>query len=71
MNETERKRSTLQGKVAVITGSGRGIGKAIAAELARRGAKVVLSGRNEEHLRKAERDIRQISPDVSVELVKT
>jgi len=66
MNETERKRSTLQGKVAVITCSGRGIGKAIAAELACRGAKVVLSGRNEERLRKAERDIRQISPDVSV-----
>lgn len=65
MNKTGRKSLTLQGKVAVITGSSRGIGKAIAAGLARRGAKVVLSGRNEERLRKAEADIREISPDVS------
>ncbi|MFZ2341368.1 MAG: SDR family NAD(P)-dependent oxidoreductase [Bacteroidales bacterium] len=65
MKEPERRRSTLQGKIAVITGSGRGIGKAIAVELARRGAKVVLSSRNEERLRKAEADIRQITQDVS------
>ncbi len=59
MKESERKRSPLQGKVAVITGSGRGIGKAIAVELASRGATVVLNGRNEERLRKAEAEIRQ------------
>jgi NAD(P)-dependent dehydrogenase (short-subunit alcohol dehydrogenase family) len=35
----------LTGKVAIVTGSSRGIGRAIAHELARHGAKVVISSR--------------------------
>ena len=45
-------------KVAIVTGSTRGIGQATAERLAAEGAKVVITGRTEEDGRKVEADIR-------------
>ena len=45
------KRSFYQGKVVVVTGASSGIGKAIAIDLAHRGATVVLGARREEKLK--------------------
>ncbi len=38
----------LKGKVAIVTGSGRGIGKAIAKKLAQKGASIVISDVDED-----------------------
>jgi glucose 1-dehydrogenase len=47
------------GRVAVITGSSKGIGKAIAFEFASKGYKVVLNARDERELSEALNDIRK------------
>src|SRR5207249_4961335 len=44
------QRMTLEGRTAVITGAGGGIGRAIAVGFADAGAKLVLVGRNKEML---------------------
>jgi len=48
----------LDEKAAIITGTTSGIGKAIAVEFAKEGARVVLTGRNSERLEEVERTIK-------------
>ena len=54
----------FQDKVAIITGSSVGIGKATAIELVKNGASVVLNGRNQERLTKAENEIKALGGKV-------
>ena len=47
----------LKNKSALVLASSSGLGKAIAMELAREGARVMLCGRSEEQLKRAQQDI--------------
>ena len=53
----------LSGKVALITGSSRGIGKAIAASMAAQGASVVVSSRTSEDCDKVAAEIHAFGGD--------
>jgi len=57
--ETAASPFRLDGKVAIVTGSSRGIGRASAEAMARLGAKVVISSRKPEACEAVARDIRQ------------
>src|SRR5207237_5037279 len=50
----------LRGKVALVTGSSRGIGRSIAWALASEGCDVALVARGEERLRETEREVAAI-----------
>jgi 3-oxoacyl-[acyl-carrier protein] reductase len=53
----------LKEKVAIVTGSGRGIGREIALTLARNGVKVVVTSRTEDQISEVAREIEAIGSE--------
>ena len=62
MNTTQ-KLFDLKGKSVIVTGSGRGIGRALARGLAQAGARVVVSGRSADIVREAGDELRALGLD--------
>lgn len=54
----------LNNKIALVTGGGTGIGKAIAAELAKNGAKVAIASRNRDQLDRVAAELSQSGLEV-------
>lgn len=54
----------MKDKVVVITGGSSGIGKALAEEFGGKGSKIVITGRNQEALKVAEKDLKENGIDI-------
>eukprot|EP01080_Neovahlkampfia_damariscottae_P001843 gene1843-985_t len=63
------KELDLSGKVFIITGSNTGIGKETAIVLASKGAHVILSGRDEEKLKKTKNEILKKYKDAIIDFI--
>jgi len=57
---------TLEGRTAIVTGAGRGIGRCIAITLAGHGVKVALAARTEDQLRAVQAEIASDGGDAEV-----
>ncbi|KHF34756.1 D-beta-hydroxybutyrate dehydrogenase [Paenibacillus sp. P1XP2] len=55
----------LKNKTALVTGSTKGIGKAIAIELAREGVNVLVNGRKHEEVERTVNELKSEFPDTS------
>jgi NADP-dependent 3-hydroxy acid dehydrogenase YdfG len=53
----------FNGKVVIVTGSSAGIGEGIALHLAKLGAQVVVTGRNEENVKRVANQCQSVSPN--------
>jgi NAD(P)-dependent dehydrogenase (short-subunit alcohol dehydrogenase family) len=58
------RQADLAGQVALVTGSSRGLGLAIAGELARLGCRVVLCARDAAELQRARQDVASLGAEV-------
>lgn len=64
--DPEQFRESLNGKVALVTGSGRGIGRHIAFALAKSGASAAITGRTKIQVDETREDLSKSFPDVKV-----
>lgn len=55
----------LKGKNAIVTGGGRGLGKAVALALANEGVNIGITGRNEEHLKNTAEALKNLGVKTS------
>jgi 3-oxoacyl-[acyl-carrier protein] reductase len=58
----------LQGKIAIVTGASRGIGRAIALTLARQGASLVINGTREDLLHKLSAEIEALGQKCAIQV---
>lgn len=58
-----RRYPEIHGRVAIVTGSGRGIGKGVAVRLAREGARVVINSRTETAVDETVRELRAVGAE--------
>jgi len=58
------KNEPFKNRVALVSGSSMGIGKAIAIELAQKGAKVMLNARKQDRLKDTEIELSEMDHDV-------
>ena len=59
------KSNIFKDKIAIITGSSRGIGKSTAIAMSKQGASIILNGRNNKRLMEVENQIKEIGGRVS------
>jgi NAD(P)-dependent dehydrogenase (short-subunit alcohol dehydrogenase family) len=59
-------RADFDGRVIMVTGATSGIGRAVASELVRSGATVILHGRNEKTLEALYQELKPLGPEPSV-----
>lgn len=64
MSDFMYEKNLFSKKVAIVTGGGTGIGHDIATKLAGLGAKIVIAGRKEEHLKSGYEELKKITKNV-------
>ena len=61
----------LKNKVVLVTGGSRGIGKTIAKKFAENGAQIVITSKNKNRLKNAEKEIKNCFFFALEEIIKT